>query len=180
LPFPYSPAEHATSQPLLQALSTQSLLGGAAKLNFSVRLVYLKFSWGLPFPHSPELQAPCPFRYMSFSVPCFLFSFFPGVGVRLSRGLCWFIPEVSVGTLCAIYLLTCWSASPQQVRSQHLKAREPSWFPHILWHWEDMYGLGAWGCWSFASSWWFFLPGVSLASQQDFCFMELTLSASSL
>jgi hypothetical protein len=41
-------------------------------------------------------------------------------------------------------------------------------------------GLGDQGSWSIASSCWFFLPDVSPASQQDFCFMELTLSASSL
>jgi hypothetical protein len=43
-----------------------------------------------------------------------------------------------------------------------------------------MCGLGVWMCWSFASSWWFFLSGVSLASQENFYFKEHTLSASSL
>jgi hypothetical protein len=40
--------------------------------------------------------------------------------------------------------------------------------------------LGVQRCWNFGSSLWFFLPGVSPASQQDFYFKELMLSASSL
>jgi hypothetical protein len=52
--------------------------------------------------------------------------FFPQVGVRLSRGLCWSIPGVAVGMPHDTYLLTCWSASLKQVRSQHLEAWEPT------------------------------------------------------
>jgi hypothetical protein len=37
-------------------------------------------------------------------------------------------------------------------------------------------GLGVWRCWSFASSLWFFLPGVSPASLQEFT-LGSTLSA---
>jgi hypothetical protein len=74
----------------------------------------------------------------------------------------------------------CWSASPKQVGSWHLVVQEPSWFLRISWCGEAMYGLEVQGYRSFASSWWFFLPGVSLATQQDFYFMELMLSASSL
>jgi hypothetical protein len=102
--------------------------------------------------------------------------FFPQVGVRLSRGLCWSIPGVAVGMPHDTYLLTCWSASLKQVRSQCLAAREASWFLHISWHGEAMCGLGVWGCQSFASSWWFFLPGVSPVSQQDFYFTDLYIS----
>jgi hypothetical protein len=61
---------------------------------------------------------PAPSAACSFSVPCLLFSiffFFCMAGVSLSRGLCWVIPGVAVGKLCAAYLLTCWSASPKQV-----------------------------------------------------------------
>jgi hypothetical protein len=79
----------------------------------------------------------------------------------------------------ATYLLTCWSASWKQVRSQRLAPQEPSWFLHITWHGDAMCGLGVWRCQIFASSWWNFLPGVSPASQQDFSFMELTLFTSS-
>jgi hypothetical protein len=84
-----------------------------------------------------------------------------------------------MGILCAAYLVTCWSVSPKQVRSQHLVAWEPSWFLCILWHGEAMGRLGVWGCQIFVSSRWFFPPGVSPVSQQDFSFMELMLSTSS-
>jgi hypothetical protein len=100
--------------------------------------------------------------------------------VSLSMGLCWFIPGVAVGVPCAAYLLTCWSVSPKQVRSWHLAAQEPSLFLHMMWCGKAMCRLGVQGCWIFASSWWFFLPGMSPESQQDFYFMELMLSASSL
>jgi hypothetical protein len=41
-----------------------------------------------------------------------------------------------------------------------------------------MRGLGVWRCPSFASSWWFFLPGVSPVSLQEFT-LGSTLSPSS-
>jgi hypothetical protein len=90
----------------------------------------------LPLPISPELKAPCPLCYMSFSVPCLLFSFFffCRAGINLSRGLCWFTPGVAVGVLCATHLLTCWSAPPKQAMSQCLSAQEPSWLLRVLWH----------------------------------------------
>jgi hypothetical protein len=89
-------------------------------------------------------------------------------------------PGVAVGIPCSTYLLTYWSMSPKQVRSQCLAAQEPSWFLHITWCSEAMCGLGVQSCQIFASYWLFFLPGVSPASQQDFYFMALMLSASSL
>jgi hypothetical protein len=46
--------------------------------------------------------------------------------------------------------------------------------------WRSYVLAGDLGCQSFASSWWFFLPNVSPESQQDFCFTEIILSASSL
>jgi hypothetical protein len=114
-----------------------------------------------------------------FIIQFFIFVFCRA-GVSLCSGLCWFIPEVAVWILHAAYLLSCWSASPKQVRSWHLVVQEPSWFLHISWCGEAMCGLGVQGYQSFASSWWYFLPGVSLMTQQDFYFMELMLSASSL
>jgi hypothetical protein len=84
---------------------------------------------------------------MSISVPCLLFSFsfFCGAGVILSRGLYWLIPGVAVGVLCAAYLLTCWSASPQQVWSWHLVAQEHSCFLNVMWCGETLYWMGVWG-----------------------------------
>jgi hypothetical protein len=45
--------------------------------------------------------------------------------------------------------------------------------------WEFYVWLGVWRFWSFAYSWWFFLPGVSPASLQEFT-LGSKLSASSL
>jgi hypothetical protein len=66
-----------------------------------------------------------------FIIQGFFVWFFCRAVVILSRGLCWFIP--GVGTLCATYLLTCWSASPKQVWSQCLVAQEPSCFLSVKW-----------------------------------------------
>jgi hypothetical protein len=65
-------------------------------------------------PFSGALTAPCPlccmFLFSSlFIIQGFLFHFFAGPGVNLSRGL-WFIPGVAVGIPHDAYLLTCWSA----------------------------------------------------------------------
>jgi hypothetical protein len=88
------------------------------------------------------LIAPRPLCCMYFSVTCLLFQyfFFCIAGVSLSRGLCWFIPEVAVGVLCATLLLTCWSVSPKQIWSQHLVVWEPSWFFSVTWHGEASAG----------------------------------------
>jgi hypothetical protein len=119
--------------------------------------------------------------YVSFFCPLFFIQFFfPKAGIRLSSRLCWFIPGVAVGISFATYLLTCWFASPEQFRSPGLAMPEPSWFFCIMWHGVPVCRLGVQGCHSFASSWWFFLAGVSPAFQQDFGFKELRLSAPSL
>jgi hypothetical protein len=68
---------------------------------------------------------------------------------------------------------------PKQSGSWHLVAWEPSWFLHLSWSRDAVRGLGVWRSWSFASSWWIFLPGVSPASLQDFTLGSM-LSASSL
>jgi hypothetical protein len=112
----------------------------------------------------PALSAACPFQNLDFYSFLFLFC---SVGVSLSRGLCWFIPVVAVGVPCGTYLLTCWSASPKQVWSQHLAGQEPSWFLNVTCHGEALCRLGVQG-WSFASSWCFFLPSVAPVSQKNF------------
>jgi hypothetical protein len=157
------------------------LPGGSLQTHLLWQSCFFKFHKGSC--HSPFLQSsrhPALFAMCPFQFHFFIQFFFLRAGVRLSRRLCWFIPRVTVGILCAAYLLTCWSASPKQVRSQCLAAQEPSWFLHITLLGEVMCGLEVQEYWSFALSWWFFLPGVSPVSQQGFCFMELMLSASSL
>jgi hypothetical protein len=84
---------------------------------------------------------------------------------------------LSQGVPHAAYLFTWWS--PNQGRSQRLTAQEPSWFLHLTWWGDAVHRLGMWRCQSFASSWWFFLPGVSPESLQEFT-LGSRLSASSL
>jgi hypothetical protein len=58
--------------------------------------------------------------------------------------------------------------------------RSPGGLPSsLMWRGDPMCGLGVWRCWSFASSWLFFLPGVAPVSLQEFT-LGSTLSASSL
>jgi hypothetical protein len=137
----------------------------------------------LLFPSSPVYSvttspsAACPFQFLVYySV---LFSFFLWGGGQSVQGLCWFIPGVDVGIPPAVCLLTCWSASPKQVWCWCLEMREPSSFLSVIWCGEALHEMGIWGV-GVASSWWFFLPSMAPASQQDFWFTELMLSAFSL
>jgi hypothetical protein len=57
-----------------------------------------------------------------------------------------------VGVPHAAYLLTCWSASPKQIWSQHLATWESSWLLSVMWHEEALCGLGVQGVGFFASS----------------------------
>jgi hypothetical protein len=60
-------------------------------------------------------------------------------------------------TVCLLaHLVVCFS----QVRHWHLVAREPSWFLCLTWSGDAMRRLRVLWCWSFTSSWWFFLQGV--------------------
>jgi hypothetical protein len=113
----------------------------------------------------PALSAVCPFQFLVYFSVSFSFC---GVGVSLSRGLCWFIPGVAVGVPCTTYLLTCWSVSPKQVWSRQLAAWGPSWFLNVTWCGEAMCGLEAWGVRFLLILGGFFLPSVVPASQQDF------------
>jgi hypothetical protein len=127
-------------------------------------------------------SAPCSSPFSSaLRAPCLLiiqFFFFCMVGVSLSRGLCWLIPRVAVGVPNATYLLTCWSVSHKQFWSWHPVAVEPFCFLSVPWHGEALYRLSVQGVCFFLVV--FFLPSVAPASQQDFWFMELMLSTSSL
>jgi hypothetical protein len=70
--------------------------------------------------------------------------------------------------------------SPKQVWSQRLEVWEPTCFLSAMRHGEALYGLRVQGVEVFILLGAFFLPSVAPASQQDFWFMELTLSASAL
>jgi hypothetical protein len=122
---------------------------------------------------TPPPHLCCVFLFISLFIIQFFFavqgSVCPGGNGGLSQGWLWEIP-------CAAYLLTCWSVSPKQVWSQCLVAWEPS--CNVAW--SSFVWAGGSGCRSPDSSWCFFFCQVWLqpASQQGFCFTELTLSAS--
>jgi hypothetical protein len=176
-----SPVELSTGQPLLQAFPAPNLLGrGHHSCLLWPACLFTVLMCERPSPLSGALGAGPSLLYVFFvSAACLLFSFgvfkkfFPWVGVSLSRGLA----DLSQGVLRAAYLLTWWS--PKQGRSWRLVVQEHSWFLHLMWSGDAVCGLGVWRCWSFASSWWFFLLGVSTASLQEFT-LGSTLSASSL
>jgi hypothetical protein len=119
------------------------------------------------------------FQLLVYYSVFFLFFFFSGQGSVCLGGYAVLFQGLAVGVQHATYLLTC-VASPKQGRSQCQVAWEPSCFLCISWHGEAICRLGVWRCQSFASSWWFFLPYVSPASQQEFYFKEHTLATSSL
>jgi hypothetical protein len=138
---------------------------GATTPAFSGWLFYLLFAQGSASP-SPLQSFGSPVLF----VRCIFFSFLPGWGSVCPGGYA----DFSQGVPHAAYLLTWWS--PKQGRSWHLAAWEPSWFLCLMW-WAGGGGmvvvyatcrLGVWRCGSFASSRWFFLPGVPPASLQDF------------
>jgi hypothetical protein len=123
-----------------------------------------------PQPPSPQAclftvyvgKCPSPFLWSSgrpaifgtclFSVACLLFSIFcccyfyflwdRGGSVQ---GAMMFYPRCGCGSTTAAYLITCWSVSPKQVRSQCLVAWELSCFLCISWRGEAMCGLGCRG-----------------------------------
>jgi hypothetical protein len=76
-----------------------------------------------------------PFQFLVY------YSVFACVWGQSVQGLCLFIPGVAVGILHSTYLLTCFSATPKQVWSQHLAAWEPSCFLSVMWHGEALYRL---------------------------------------
>jgi hypothetical protein len=125
-----------------------------------------------PPPFSRAQGAPPSLLHVLFSVAYLLFRFFwfffflQG-RVQSVQGAMLIYPRDGCGsTTCCLF--TCWSASPKQVRSWCLVVWEPSWFLCITWHGEAMCGLQVQRCRSFATSWWFFLPGVSPASSAKF------------
>jgi hypothetical protein len=149
---------------------------GAATPAFSGQLVYLQFPWRCaPLPLC-KAQGTRPLCNVSFLFSCLFiiqfFFFFPGRGSVYPGGYA----DLSQGVPHTTYLLTWWS--PKQFRSWWLVVWEPSWFLHLMWLGDVMSRLRVWRCQSFASSWWFFLPGVSPVSLQEFTLGSM-LSASS-
>jgi hypothetical protein len=171
----------STWQPLLQASPIPRLLGRgchscllwlACLLTVRVKECPSPIHWS---SGCPALFAICLFFSCLFIIQFgFFFSFFPGWRSVCPGGY----GDLFQGEPHATYLLTWWS--PKDVRSWHLAAQEPSQFLCLTWHGDAMGGLRVWGCRSFASSWWFFLTGVSpiISSRvyfrkHAFCFLPL-------
>jgi hypothetical protein len=132
------------------------------------------------FPSPPSvLRVLCPPSMCLFCCYCLLFSFFslgwgsvcPGGYADLAQGCLWEY-RVLLSSPCGL----CLPKSSGCCRL--VVAQEPSWFLHLTWSGDDMLRLEVWRSQRFAS-WWFFLPGVSPASLQDFT-LGGTPSASSL
>jgi hypothetical protein len=104
-------------------------------------------------------------------------SLFSLVGVSLSRGYA----DLAQGCLWKYHVpfsLPC-PRLPNLSEHRHLAARGPSLFLCFMWSGNSLCRLEVWRGQSFASFWWFCLPGVSPASLQDFAILGM-LSASSL
>jgi hypothetical protein len=173
-----TPVELSTWQPLFQGFPAPRFLGRCCQLLPSLAGLFIySSSEGVPLSRA-QGALPSLLHIFFFSAACLLlslvfFSFFPGQGSVYPGGYA----DLSQGVPHATYLLTSWS--PKQVRSWCLAAQEPSWFLRLTWSGDAMRRLRVRRCWSFASSWWFFLSGVSPASLQEFT-LGSTLSASSL
>jgi hypothetical protein len=121
-----------------------------------------------------------PFQFLGYYP---VFFFFGGARVSLSRGLCWYIPGVAVGILCAAYLLICWSESPKQVWSLCLQCGSLL-SSQCRMAWRSFVWAGGSGCQSFASSWCFFSArcGSSISARfliyraHAVCFLPLSPS----
>jgi hypothetical protein len=144
--------------------------------------VHVEFS-PLPLSSSPlhsqhpAISTACPLQFLVYYLGFLLLLLGRGQSVQ---GAMLVYPRGSCGnTACCLFahLLACIS---KQVWSQHLLAWEPSWFLSVTWHGEALYRLGVWGVGVLLIFAVFFLPCVAPASQQDFCFTDVTLSAFSL
>jgi hypothetical protein len=181
-PLPFSGGACHTLATVGHLCHSKHTGGGGATPAFSGRVVYLQFTGGsAPTPLSrAQGSLPSLLRVFFFSAACllfnlFFFSFFPGWGSVCPGSY----TDLFQGVPHTAYLLTWWSVSPKQVRSWRLVAQEPSWFLYLMWRGDAVHGLGVWRCRSFAVSWWFFLPGVSPVSIQEFTLGSM-LPASSL
>jgi hypothetical protein len=123
-----------------------------------------------------------PFATCLFCCYCLLFSFFsffPGWGLVCPVGYA----DLAQDCLWEYHILLispCGLRLPKQSGCWCLvAAQEPSWFLCLTWSRKVIHGLEVWRSQNFASSWWFFLWGVSAGSLQDLTLGGM-LSASSL
>jgi hypothetical protein len=124
------------------------------------------------FPLPPLRHSGCPtlFAMCLFYCYCLLFrfSFFPGWEFVCPGGYA----DLAQGCLWEYRVplsLPCGPRLPKPSGCRCLAvARGLSWFLHLTWSGDAVRRLKVWRSQSFASSWCFFLQGVSPASLQDF------------
>jgi hypothetical protein len=153
-------------------------------------IVYWKFTWRLASCPSPlllcPLEFPLPLLCVSFQFlaycSVFFFFFFFGGGECLQGAMLVYPRDVWGNTAWCLMLtcLVCWM-SPKQVWSQWWQwQRQPTCFPSVTWCGEAFFRLGVQSIEVLILFGALFPPSVAPVSQQDFWFMELTLSASVL
>jgi hypothetical protein len=92
------------------SLAHPKFTGGSCDTHLLQQACLLKVHAGVcpsPFLRSTQVTPHFLLRVLFSSLFCIQY-FSPWAGVRLSRGLCWFIPGVAVGIQHATYSLTCW------------------------------------------------------------------------
>jgi hypothetical protein len=158
--------------------------GGACLLATFAGFVYWEFAWRAApcsFPLLWCTQSTLPVCCVSFSVPCLLFSFFLwGRGQSVWGAMLVYPRGGCVSTTCCLFahLLLCISQADLELASGSAGALLVSQYKNQVWRssvWLGVCSVGVLlilGC--------FFLPSVAPASQQDFWFRDLMLSASSL
>jgi hypothetical protein len=133
-----------------------------------------------PFPQSSALSVPPPSFLCVFIVLIAYYSvslFSPGGG-RSAQGAMRLWPRVVCGSTTVPLSSPC-PCLPKPYGCGCLAARGPSSFLRLIWSGDSLCWLEVWRGQSFASSQWFWLPGVSPVSLQDFTIRGM-LSASSL
>jgi hypothetical protein len=148
-------------------------------LSSQAQLVYLQFWEGLPSPifgaQCTPPSFPCVFIVL---IAYYSVSLFSWGGGRSVQGAMLIWPRAVCGSTTVLLSSNCPHLPKPSGRGQ-LEAWGPSWFPRLTRSGDSLLWLDVWRGQSFASSQWFNLQGVSLASLQDFTIGGM-LSASSL
>jgi hypothetical protein len=145
--------------------------------------VYWKFMQRSAPCFFPFLQCaqstPTPSVACSFSVLYYWVLFLRGGSQSVQGAMLVYHRGGCGNTVCCLFahLLACISQAGLELASGSIGALL---FSQCNVAWRSFVWAGGSECRSFDSFWCFFLPNVALASQQDFWFMELTLSASAL
>jgi hypothetical protein len=137
-------------------LSHSWLLGMSATPAFYSPTCLFTVLWGISLPPLQRSGCPTLFATCLYCCYCLLlsFSFFPLVGVGLSRGLCWSGPGLSRSTAYHLAHLVVHVLSGRQ---RLAAIQGPSWFLRLTWSGDSLHRLEVWRGQSFTSSQWFCL-----------------------